>query len=105
MARYLSTQYTTKTPNNPRNKKGDKNSKKGDDSKSEDKDSTNTGTAGAHVGDVTTPQDSTAPSNGSSIGAHVSETEEPMFWTWSHPMREWFMLIRDILKLNTSGIR
>ena len=74
MARYLSTQYTTKTSNNQRDKKGDKNSKKGVDSKSEDKDSGNMGTAGAHVGDVTTPQDSTAPSDGSSIGAHVSET-------------------------------
>ena len=79
MARCLSTQNTTKTPNNPRNKKGDKDSKKGDDSKSEDKDSISTGTAGAHVGDVTTPQDSTAPSNGSSIGAHVSEIMEPAF--------------------------
>ena len=32
MARYLSTQYNNKVPNNPRNKKGDRNSKKGDNS-------------------------------------------------------------------------
>ena len=76
MARYLSTQYTTKTSNNQRDKKGDKNSKKGDDSKSEDKDSTNTGTAGAHMGDATTPPDSTAPSDGSSVGAHIGDAPE-----------------------------
>ena len=76
MARYLSTQYTTKTSNNQRDKKGDKNSKKGDDSKSEDKDSTNTGIAGAHTGDATTPSDSTAPSEGSSVGAHIGGATE-----------------------------
>ena len=65
--------------NNPRNKRGDKNLKKGDDSKSEDKDSTTTGTVGALVGKVTTPQDSTAPSKGSSIGAHIFEIAEPAF--------------------------
>ena len=53
--------------------------KKGDDSKSEDKDSTTTGTAGAHVGEVTTPQYSTTPSKGASIGAHVSEIAELAF--------------------------
>ena len=79
MARYLSTQYTNKISNNLRDKRGDKNSKKGDDSNSEDKDSTTMGTAGAHVGEVTTNQDSIAPSNGSSIGAHVSEIAEPAF--------------------------
>ena len=47
--------------------------KKGDDSKSKDSDSTTTGTVGAHVGEVMTPQDATAPSKGSSIGAHVSK--------------------------------
>ena len=36
MARYLSAQYSNKVPNNPRNKSGDRNSKKDDDSKSED---------------------------------------------------------------------
>ena len=76
MARYLSTQYTNKISNNSRNKRGDENLKKGDNSKSEDKDSTTTGTAGVHVGEVTTPQDSTAPSNRSSIGTHVSEIVE-----------------------------
>ena len=79
MAGYLSTQYPNKPPNNRRDKQGDKNLKKGSSSKSEDKDSDNTGTAGSHMVDVTTPQDSTAPSNGSSIGAHVSETKKPIF--------------------------
>ena len=36
-----------------------KNRKKGDDSKTEDKDNNTTGTAGAYVGEVTTPEDST----------------------------------------------
>ena len=79
MAKYLSTQYTNKFSNHPHNKRGDNNSKKGDNSKSEDKDITTMGTAGAHIGEVTTPQDSTAPSKGSSIGAHVSEIAEPAF--------------------------
>ena len=76
MARYLPVQYRNKISNNPRNKRGDKNSKMGDDSKSEDTDSTTTSTAGAHVGDVTSSRDSTAPSKGSSIGAHLSEIAE-----------------------------
>ena len=37
------------------------------------------GTAGAHVGEVTSPQDSIAPSEGASIGAHVSEIVQPAF--------------------------
>ena len=78
MARYLSTQYNNKVPNNPRDKKGDRNSKKGDDSKPEDSDTTTSGTAGAHI-EGTTPQDSTAPSEGASIGAHVSETSQQTF--------------------------
>ena len=57
MARYLLTQYNNKVPINPRNKRGDRNSKKGDDPKSEDSNTTISGTAGAHVGEVTTPQD------------------------------------------------
>ena len=79
MTRYLSTQYNNKIPNNPRDKRGDRKSKKGDDSKSEDSNSTTTGTACANVGEVTTPQDSTAPSKGSIIGAHVSEIVQPVF--------------------------
>ena len=63
MARYLSLMYNIKNINNPRDKKGDKNGKKGDESKSEDKDNNKIGTAGAHVGGITTPQDSSAPSN------------------------------------------
>ena len=55
-------------------KKGDKN--KGDDPKSKDK-VINTGdTAGAHVGDTTTTEESTIPIGGASIGAHVLETNE-----------------------------
>ena len=79
MTRYLSIQYNNKVPNNPRNKRGDRKSKKGDDSKSEESNTTTTDTACAHVGEVTTPQDSTAPSKGSSISAHVSEIAEPAF--------------------------
>ena len=37
MARYLSTQYNNKVPNSSRNKKGDRNLKKGDDAKSEER--------------------------------------------------------------------
>ena len=73
MARYLSTQYNNKVPNYPRNKKGDRNSKKGDDNKPEDSNTTTAGTAGAHVGD------STAPSKGGNTGAHVSEMSQPTF--------------------------
>ena len=77
MARFLLLQYNIKTVNSPCNKKGDKNRKKGDETKSEDKDNSNTGTVGAHVGETTTPQDSSTPSNGSSIGAHVSDVTKP----------------------------
>ena len=79
MARYLLTQYINKIPNNPRDKRGDRNSKKGDDSKSEDSNTTTTRTTGAHVGEVATPQDSTTPSKGASIDAHVSEIAQPAF--------------------------
>ena len=60
MARYLSTQYSNKKLANQRGgKKGDR--RKGDDSKSEDKDSNTGGTAGAHVKDSTTTEESTTP--------------------------------------------
>ena len=81
MARYLLLQYNIKNVNNPCNKKGDKNGKKGDESNSEDKDNNNTGTTGTHVGEITTPQDSNAPSDGSSIGAHSSEVAKPDVWS------------------------
>ena len=77
MARYLSSIYNIKNVNNTHDKMGDKNGKKGDEPKSEDKDNNNTCTTGGHVGITTTPQDSSAPSNGSSIGAHASEVAEP----------------------------
>ena len=73
IARYLSTQY----PNNkPANQHGSNkgNKRKGGDPKSEDKDSITGGTAGAHVADTTTNEDTTIPSGGASLGAHVSET-------------------------------
>ena len=77
MVRYLSLMYNMKKVNNPRNKKGDKNGKNVDESKSEDKDNNNTGTAGAHIGEITTSQDSSALTNRSSIGAYVSDTAKP----------------------------
>ena len=78
MARYLSTQYSNKPANNQRDKKG-KNSKKGDDTKTEPSDTSTSGTAGAHVGETATPKDTTVPSEGGSIGAHVSETSQRPF--------------------------
>ena len=73
MAWYLLTQYSNNKPATKRNgKKWDKN--KGDNQRSEDKDSNTRDTVGAHVGDTTTTKESTAPSRGASIGAHVSET-------------------------------
>ena len=58
-------------------KKGDKNEKKGDETKSEDKDNSNIGTAGGYVGKTTTLQDSSTSSNRSSICAHVLDVTEP----------------------------
>ena len=49
---------------------------RGNDSKSEDKDSNTGGTTGAHVEDTTTNEDTTAPSGGASLGAHVSEISQ-----------------------------
>ena len=73
MARYLSTKYLNNKPTNQRGrKKGDK--RKGDDLKSEDKDSNTGGTAGAHVKDTTTTEESNAPNGAPSISAHVLET-------------------------------
>ena len=73
MARYLSTQYPNNKPANQRNgKNGDKN--KGDYPKSKDKNSNMGDTTGAHVGDTTTIEESTAPSGGACINAHNLET-------------------------------
>ena len=103
MARFTLLQYDIKNVNNnPRNKRGDKNGKKGDEAKLEDKDNNNTCNTGAHVGETTTPQDSSTPSNGLSIGAHVYDVTKPDVWPaqsiqdilaahpiddsiWSHP--------------------
>ena len=80
MARYLSPQYPNKTIGHQRDERGYKNGKKGDDSKPENKDNNTTGNASAHIGKVTTPEDSTAPSNRSSIGAHFLEVTKHKFW-------------------------
>ena len=81
MVRYLSTQHPNKNPGHQHNgKNGVKNGKKEEDSKFEDKENNATETAGAHVGDVTTPEDSTAFSGISSIGSHVIEAVEQPFW-------------------------
>ena len=47
-----------------------------DDPKSEDKDNATSSTAGAHIEDSTTSEDTTAPSGEASIGAHVLETSQ-----------------------------
>ena len=80
MVRFLSLQYNTKTVNNTCNKKGDKSRKKVDETKSEGKDNSNTGTAGAHVGETTTPQDLSTLCDGSSIGAPVFDVTKPAVW-------------------------
>ena len=70
MARYLSILY----PNNkPTNQRGDKkeDKRKGDDSKSEDKDSNTGDTADAHVEATTTNEDPTTPNGGTSLGTHI----------------------------------
>ena len=70
IARYLSIQYPNNKPaNQPGDKKG--NTRKGDDSKSEDKDSNTGRITGAHIEDTTTNKDSTAPSGGASLGALI----------------------------------
>ena len=76
-ARYMSTKYPNNKPTNQRG--GNKrNKRKGDAPKFEDKDSSTGGTAGAHVEDTTTNEDTTAPSGGASLGAHVSETNQAL---------------------------
>ena len=70
MTRFLLTQCPNNKPANQHNgKKGDTN--KGDNPKSKDKDSNMRDNAGAHVRDTTTTEESTAPNEGASIGAHV----------------------------------
>ena len=59
------------------------NQQKNKQRKSEDKDNTTGGTAGAHIEDTTTNEDTTAPSGGASLGTHVSETSQAT----SHPLR------------------
>ena len=79
MARYLSTQYSNNKPTNQHNgKKGDYD--KGDDPKSKDKDSNMGDTIGAHVGDTTTTEESTALGGGTSISAHILKTNVQSFY-------------------------
>ena len=49
---------------------------KGDDPKFEEKDNNTDGTVGAHGGDTTPPEESTAPNGGASIGDHILEANE-----------------------------
>ena len=77
LARCLSTQYlNNKSIHQLNGKRGDR--KKKDDPKSKDKDSDIDVTAGAHIGDITPPKQSTAPSGGASIGAHVLEANKQL---------------------------
>ena len=70
VAWYLTIQYPNiKSGNQRRNKQ-----KKADDPKSEDKNNTTIGTAGAHVDDNTTNEDTTALIGEANLGAHVSIT-------------------------------
>ena len=57
------------------NQRGDKkeDKQKGDESKSEDKDSNTGGTAGAHVENTTTTEESTVSNSAPNIGACMSE--------------------------------
>ena len=78
----MSTQYPNKNRGHQRNsKKRDINRKKGDDPKSDNKDNNTTCTLGAHFGDVTTPEDSTARSSVSSIGAHILDVAKQPSWS------------------------
>ena len=77
MARYLSTQYPNNKPANQC--EGNKGNKwKGNDPKSEGKDSITGGTAGARIEDTTRNEDTNAPIGGASLGAHVSETNQAL---------------------------
>ena len=75
MARYPSTQYPNNKPANQSNdKEGDKNMVDGPTF--EDKDSNTVDTAGVHVGNTTTTEESTTPSGGASISGHVWKTND-----------------------------
>ena len=85
MTSYMLTQYPNKNPGHqPNGKIGVQNGKKGDNSKPEDQDNNTTGTVGAHIREVTTPEDFTAPSGGSSISAHILKVFKQTSWpAWS----------------------
>ena len=69
---------TTSPVTNVKNKQ-----RKGNDPKYEDMDNITSGTTGVHIEDTTTNKDTTAPSGGVSLGAHISETSQ----TTSRPSR------------------
>ena len=73
-------------------KRGIKN--KGDGPKSEQKNSDTRDTVGVHVGDTTTTEESTAPSGGASIDAHISETNVQS----SCPSRTMVNSLREMLR-------
>ena len=64
-------------------KKGNRSGKKEDDPKSEDKGSNTADIAGAQVEDTRPHEESTAPIGGASIGVHVSEANEQLFFSSS----------------------
>ena len=86
---YLSTQY----PNNKHGNQRKNKPRKGNDPKYEDKDNITAGTTGAHVEDNTTNEDTTTPSRGANLGAHVSETSQGT----SRPSRT----VEEILEAHT----
>ena len=74
-ARYISTQYPNNKPASQR-ESNKENKRKVDDPRSEDKDNIIDSTAEAHVEDTTTSKDTTTPSGGANLGAHISELSQ-----------------------------
>ena len=85
---------TASPPINAMVKRGIK--KKGDGPKFNDKDSNTGGTAGAHVEDTTTPEESIAPSRRANKGAHIFETNKQL----SCPLRTIEEILRVYLMSN-----
>ena len=88
--------------------------KKGDDLKSEDKDSNTGDTIGAHVGYTTTNEESTVPSGEASIRTHVLEKNKQLSRPSrtvekileAHPMNDgdfWGSTNPDDMSINTTN--
>ena len=84
---YLATQYPNIKSGNQRKKQ----KQKADDPQSEHKDNVTPGTAGAHVENNTTKEETTTPNREINLGAHVSETNQAISHTpytgekyWEH---------------------